>query len=51
MCNYGCALIFYVFIFAVTPRNTRLFQVYSLIIDPKEGSYYNTGQQIFWPMR
>jgi len=40
-----------VFIIAVIPRNTRLFQVYSLIIDPKEGSYYDTGQQRFWPMR
>jgi len=40
-----------VFIIAVIPRNTRPFQVYSLIIDPKEGSYYNTGEQRFWPMR
>jgi hypothetical protein len=46
MWNYGCVSVgFYVFIITVTPRNTRLFQLYSLIINSKEYSYYNLSEE------
>jgi hypothetical protein len=34
-----------VFIITVTPRNTYLFQVYSLIVDPEEGIYYSLSEE------